>query len=71
MKRILAAAAAAMLFSVHPMAAGTQALLNRSKAVSETPMPALSQQSEKVEVSADAPVLSKTSDTLAAARVYD
>ena len=71
MKRILAAAAAAMLFSVHPMAAGTQALLNRSKAVSETPMPALSQQSEKVEVSADAPVLSKTSDTLAAARVYE
>ncbi len=71
MKRILAAAAAAMLFSVHPMAASTQALLNRSKAVSETPMPALSQQSEKVEVSADAPVLSKTSDTLAAARVYE
>lgn len=71
MKRILAAAAAAMLFSVQPMAASTQTLLNRSKAVSETPLPAISQQSGKVEVSADAPVLSKTSDTQAAAKVYE
>lgn len=71
MKRILAGAAAAMLLSVNAMAAGTQTLLNNADTVPGTTLPARTAQSGTVETSADMPVLSKTSDTTAAAKAYE
>lgn len=71
MKRILAGAVAAMLLSVNAAAAGTQTMLNHSNVDPETVRPAAAAQSDSVETSADMPVLSKQSDTTAAAKAYE
>lgn len=70
MKRILAGAMAAMLLSVNVLAADSKTLLNLSTVDPETVKPAV-RQTETVETTADMPVLSKTSDTTAAAVAYE
>lgn len=70
MKRIVAGALAAMLLSANVLAADTKTLLNRSTTDPETVKPA-ARQTETVETTAGMPVLSKTSDTTAAAVAYE
>lgn len=71
MKRILAGALAATLVSVSALAADTKTLLNQSNTDPETVRPASTKQTQQVEATADMPVLSKKSDTTAAAVAYE